>query len=134
MNRIETRIDIEEFRRLWRAGEKVADIAAKLNCHKKSIRLLCKRLGEENRDRRGVTVDREAFTRAWLDDVPGEDMMEQFGIEAYSTLWKFCKRFGLPKRHGNRFVDPPAPTPEEIQERAAYCRMMRAAGTPVGGA
>lgn len=107
-------------------------------------------------------VDVPLLFRLWHTDaalMPVGEIAKRLGI-ATATLYKHAQKHKLPKRpranaaaeaskherpranaaaviskhwrDGDRMEDDP--TPAEIEERAAYCRMMRAAGTPVGGA
>lgn len=76
--------------------------------------------------------DVDLLRRLWLEGVYIDEIVEQIGCNKYH-VYELCKKHGIPKRGRTpkpKYVDP---TPEEIEERAAYCRLMRELGTPIGG-
>lgn len=69
----------------------------------------------------------------WHAGASSEDIAQRFGVST-GTVSKWAAKYKLPPRgrvHRGPTTDP---TPDEIADRAAYCRRMREAGTPIGGA
>ena len=106
-----------------------------------------RRLGLKDREpvswNRGVDkkIDVPLLFRLWHTDaasMPIGEIARRLGINA-TTLYKHARKHHLPKRPRANAADRShddeefCPTPEEIAERAAYCRMMRERGTPIGG-
>ena len=69
--------------------------------------------------------------RLWHEGIHVDEIARQLGC-APSSVAKLRRIHRVPSRPRPEkpTVDP---TPEEIRERAAYVRMMRAKGTPIGG-
>ena len=67
----------------------------------------------------------------WSEGVHVDEIARQLGC-APSSVAKLRAAHKIPPRPRPEkpSVDP---TPEEIRDRAAYCRMMRERGTPIGG-
>lgn len=92
---------------------------------------------------RGVDkqIDVPMLFRLWHTDaaqMPIHQIARRLGV-AQATLYKHARKHHLPKRRRANEADRDrddeelCPTPQEIEERAAYCRMMRERGTPIGG-
>ena len=87
-------------------------------------------------------IDVSLLFKLWHSDpesVSIDVIADRLGASA-TTIYKQAKRHKLPRRprvvrviQKSRDDEEFCPTPEEIQERAKYCRVMRAKGTPVGG-
>ena len=69
--------------------------------------------------------------RLWSEGVHVNEIARQLGC-APSSVTKLRQQHKVPRRP--RPEKPTNdPTPDEIADRAAYCRMMRERGTPIGG-
>lgn len=69
--------------------------------------------------------------RLWSEGVHVDEIARQLGC-APSSVAKLRQAHKVPNRPRPEkpTIDP---TPDEIRDRAAYCRMMRERGTPIGG-
>ena len=76
--------------------------------------------------------DVDLLRELWLEGVHIEEIVERIGCGRHH-IYDLCKRHGIPKRGRTPKPCEVDPTPEEIEERAAYCRLMRERGTPIGG-
>jgi hypothetical protein len=68
--------------------------------------------------------------RLWAAGEHIEEIAKRLGCCRHH-VYELRLRHGLPAR--DRSVKTVDPTEQEIKERAAECRRMRAAGTPIGG-
>lgn len=77
-------------------------------------------------------TERERILREmWFAGAPVEEIAARFGVHR-TVIYQWRREYRVPPR----FLEMQArndPTPSEIEERAAYCRRMREAGTPIGG-
>jgi|LakMenEpi03Aug12_release.lakeMendotaPanAssembly.Ray.scaffolds.fasta_scaffold4889120_1 transposase len=73
------------------------------------------------------------FHRLWHAGASSQEIGRRFGVST-ATVYKWAARYKLPTRRRTYTPTKKDPTLEEIAERAAYCRRMREAGTPIGGA
>jgi hypothetical protein len=77
-------------------------------------------------------VDLLLLHQLWHSGVPAEEIGRHLGVSKHA-VFKAVERHKLgrrPKTYTPRTDDP---TPDQIAERAAHCRRMREAGTPIGG-
>jgi hypothetical protein len=78
--------------------------------------------------------DMELLSQLWTSGVPLGDIAARFGV-AHSTVVKWAKRYGLPRRTSHPNAEPEAPSPEDeavsssglelapwVAERARECR------------
>lgn len=148
---LQNRIDADRLRELWGSlppGMTTAQIAERLGISKSGMWVARRRLGLKDREpvswNRGAckSIDVPLLFRLWHTDaakMPIGEIAKRLGI-TLTTLYKHARKHHLPKRPRANAADRDrddeefCPTPEEIAERAAYCRMMRERGTPIGGA
>lgn len=76
-------------------------------------------------------VDLCHFWRMWVENVRAEEIAATFRVTT-TCIYNLARKHKLPRRE-RVCKETNDPTPNEIAERAAYCRMMRERGTPVGG-
>lgn len=73
-------------------------------------------------------VDVPELFRLWNTSMTNIELCEHFQI-AVGSLWSLRRRHGLPQRPRSARTDthrrPSDPTPEQIAERAAWCRARR---------
>ena len=76
-------------------------------------------------------IDVPLLFRLWAEGLPNDEIARRLGC-APGSLAKLRRVYRVPKRP--RPEKPTNdPTPDEIRDRAAYCRAMRDRGTPIGG-
>lgn len=76
------------------------------------------------------TYDIDLLRRLWDEGVHIDEIARLVGCCRHH-VYELRVKHGLPRRRRTaKYVDP---TPEEIEQRAAYCREMRDRGTPIGG-
>jgi hypothetical protein len=76
-------------------------------------------------------VDLPELWRLWVANVQTDKIADRFNVST-TCIYNLARKHKLPRR-SRVCKDTNDPTPGEIAERAAYCRMMRERGTPVGG-
>lgn len=75
-------------------------------------------------------IDVAELFRLWASDMTNTELCRHFGING-GSLWSLRKKYALPVRPRVQVRDttrrPDDPTPQEIAERAAWCREQRTA-------
>lgn len=116
----------EEFVRLWHEGVTLEGMAARLGISRHDVSAIASEMGLRRcipRDER-LSEIRDEFVRMWRDpSLSKRDVGRRFGV-AKATTAKWARVLGLgekacsePDRSG---IPPGDPTPEEIEELAAY--------------
>lgn len=147
---LQNRIDSDRLRALWGSpapGTSVGEIAELLGVSRSGLHKARRQLGLSSREpvawNRGVhkQIDVPLLFSLWHADasrMPVDEIARRLGV-ARATLHRHARKHKLPKRPRSNAADRDrddeelCPTPQEIEERAAYCRMMRERGTPIGG-
>ncbi|MGJ6122311.1 helix-turn-helix domain-containing protein [Mycolicibacterium sp. Y3] len=90
--------DLKELATLYEAGESMAKLAQKFECHRHTIMRALKNAGIEIRPQKRMTPDLVAqATLLYASDYTLEDVGKLFGLEA-STIGKALKRSGVTLR------------------------------------
>ena len=77
-------------------------------------------------------IDLAELWRLWVSGEHVKAIAAHFAVTV-DTVYQLQRKYKLPKRSRARERNVVDPTPSEIEERAAHCRAMRRAGTPIGG-
>lgn len=87
--------DFKELATLYEAGETMAKLAEKFECHRHTVMRALKKAGIEIRPQKLMTADLVAqATVLYANDHTLEDIVKLFGLEA-STIGKALKRSGV---------------------------------------
>lgn len=78
-----------------------------------------------------MTEREKVLREMWYAGAPVEEIAARFGVHR-TLIYRWRAEYGIERRF-LEFQAKADPTPSEIEERAAYCRRMREAGTPIGG-
>ncbi len=79
------------------------------------------------------TYDIALLRRLWTEGVHIDEIIKQVGC-GRNHIYDLCRKHGIPKRQRvNKEKDDDGPTHLEIVARAFECRVLREAGTPIGG-
>jgi transposase len=121
----------EQFRRLWATAPSIDDIGRQADISRDMVYTMAKRYGLPDRPR-GVRppkkVDVPLLLRLWSQPLEIREIAEALGV-GESFVGKLARRYKLPKRATQKVTDNGMrvddPTPEEIAERAAWCRARR---------
>jgi len=116
-------IDDERVRESLVSGLTFAETARRLGCGKSSVARAAVRLGMESPERRGK-VDVALLFQLWYSDLVKDEIARRLGISV-SHLSVLKNKHHLPKRSTARRQCDVDPTPEQIEERAAWCRARR---------
>lgn len=121
----------EQFAHLWATAPSVEDIGRQAGISVKLATRLARKYGLPARPRgqkRAKTVDVPLLFELWNRNVEVRRIAEALGVRE-SYVSKLAARFKLPDRRANKVWDneprPDDPTPEQIAERAAWCRARR---------
>lgn len=120
-----------QFRTLWATTGKIDDLCRQAGISRNVAYTMAQRYGLSARPH-GVRVPKKVdvplLFRLWSEPLEIREIAEKLGV-GESFVGKLARRYKLPKRatqkqqdNGMRVDDP---TPEQIAERAAWCRAKR---------
>lgn len=122
-----------QFRQIWATTGRIDDLCRQAGISRATAYALAQKYGLSARPhgvRKPKQVDVPLLFKLWSEPLEIREIAERLGIRE-SFVGKLARRYKLPKRatqkpqeQGMRVDDP---TPEEIAERAAFCRSRRAA-------
>ena len=121
----------EEFVHLWTSVTSLAEISRQTGMSNERLYAFAEQYGLPARPR-GVRkpkqVDVPLLFKLWQEPIEIREIAERLGV-GESYVGKLARRYKLPKRATEKPVDNGMrvddPTPEQIAERAAWCRSRR---------
>lgn len=111
-------VDRQEFARLWAEGLPSYRIAEHFDIHANTVTRIVSEMKLPSRARQ---VDVPKLFRMWTQGVAREVICREFGISG-SQLSVLKTRYKLPNRPKRPASLNADPTPEQIAERARWCR------------
>lgn len=121
----------DQFRQIWATTGRIDDLCRQAGISRATAYALAQKYGLSARPhgvRKPKQVDVPLLFKLWSEPLEIREIAERLGIRE-SFVGKLARRYKLPKRatqkpqeQGMRVDDP---TPEEIAERAAWCRERR---------
>lgn len=121
----------QEFRLLWANPGRLDDLCRQAGISRGAAYALAREYGLPARPhgvRRPKHVDVPELFRLWSQPLEIREIAEALGVRE-SFVGKLARRYKLPKRstqkHDEQGMRVDDPTPEEIAERAAWCRAQR---------
>lgn len=121
----------DDFARLWATTKSVVEMSRQTGMSTKRITAFARQYGLPARPRIGAppkTVDIPLLYQLWSQPLEIRQIAEALGV-GESFVGKLARKHKLPKRANHKHVDNGMqlddPTPEQIAERAAWCRARR---------